>query len=175
MTRELPLECPKRKTLGKWDCKEAEGGVFVKAGIYQCGKVIKTRGVNMAALDKSAKIWINSDIVAAWKRGDKTISTPYRQYISLGAATASEERWKIAGHWIDGERECAIDEIGLKRASLRGDKSRAKQLVPSSPADNLSFEISKMYDPEWLDEDEHAERLDATDQAIIDEASGAND
>jgi hypothetical protein len=99
----------------------------------------------------------------------------------LGAAVASPDKWKLAGYWIDGERDTEIGEIGLKRYTTPNDKLRAKRLALSSPAINQNYDergdikISKMYDPEWLDEDERDERLDQWDQSIIDEASGAND
>lgn len=208
-TRELPgLEIPESKTLGTWERSSRKNGVFVKAGIYmhepdedapshdgsadkQGAKLIKRatkmRGICLSSLPKgmTAERWLIEAVPQAWGRDDPSLKFPYSAYKTVGAALASREAWKLAGHWIKGEREADIQRVaakrdcrGLARSEARngevspGERRRAIALFDTAPAENpLGYKLSLHYSPEWLD-GELAKRAQAEDEQKTLECKG---
>ena len=178
--RELPdLVCPAETQLGTWEQALREDGVFVKAGIYshrpftgeaKQGSVrsTKMRGIRPTNLPDgmTAEQWLIKSVPAAWAADLDALEFPYRAYKTVGAAVASPEAWKLAGHWIEGQRVANIQEVSLKRDSRgvartvdkdgkvgRGQRKRAHALFDTLPAENPEgWTLSHERSPEWLNE-----------------------
>jgi hypothetical protein len=103
---------------------------------------------------------------------------PYTNYITLGAATASEDLWRFAGTWADGVRSLDLNSAGVKRdipesRTLR--RARAKSLIATLPnCSNIllcdaqgEMRLSAPSQPDWLherlgpDDDDEQELIDA--------------
>lgn len=156
--------------IGQWEFEEITGtSIFVQPGVYQLGKKSKHRGIKADLLGTDDfEEWLNKNAGDKWAAGASSVSYPYRYYMTLGASVASEERWKVAGHWVDGTRELQLDNLGFKRAApisseLR--KKRSQDLVATIPKPayfhNSEFDgdlpLSAPHRPDWLDPDAGAE------------------
>ena len=184
--RELPgLKVSPSKKLGAWQKSSRQKGVFVKAGIYsherynddastEAGaegkptkRVTKMRGIRPASLPQgmTAEQWLIEKVPQAWERDDPSLVFPYRAYKTFGAALASRESWKLAGHWIEGMREADIQHVsakrdsrGVARSAMRdgresvGERRRAIALFDTTPAENpIGWELSRPHSPDWID------------------------
>jgi hypothetical protein len=107
--------------LGDWELCEADGGLFIQAGVYHYGKVkigkdgkrrieavTKLRGAtakNYTDDERGAGAWLIENTLARWRAPVSTqgssmgVSEPYEKYITLGAGLASPERFRTAGRW----------------------------------------------------------------------------
>jgi hypothetical protein len=107
--------------LGDWELCEADGGLFIQAGVYHYGKVkigedgkrrivpvTKLRGAtakNYTDDERAAGAWLIENTLTRWRAPFSTagsslgVSEPYKKYITLGAALASPDRWRTAGRW----------------------------------------------------------------------------
>jgi hypothetical protein len=149
-TRELVGLARVRKAgenveLGDWEHCEADGGLFVQAGVYTYGKVkigkdgrrsivpvSKLRGAtakNYTNDEKGAGAWLIRETLARWRAPYSTaganlgVSAPYKKYITVGAAIVSADRWALAGRWTPkpGQPNAAyrvinVSDPGGKRA-----------------------------------------------------------
>jgi hypothetical protein len=120
----------------------------------------KTRGIRPAGLPvgKTAAQFLIEEVPSAWRRGDSAVQFQYRAYKTVGAAIASRASCALAGHWITGVRQCAIDGAGSKRqtsmVSARNKRARDRRLVDTLPADNpMEWKLSEPRPPEWLNVD----------------------
>ena len=168
---ESKLDVKIGKSLGEWDYEYiTETSIFVQPGVYHVGKekpASKHRGIKADLLGTGDfEQWLHTNVADQW--ADETrisVSYPYRYYVTLGAAVASEERWKAAGFWVDGQRELKLDNLGFKRSAplLRKEKiARSRQLVKTLPKPAYYHEknfdeihedlpLSEQHIPEWLD------------------------
>jgi hypothetical protein len=189
-TRELPgLEISQTKTLGEWEESLRQSGVFVKAGIYShepfqpsdtgvsagpqterrtAKRTTRMRGIRPASLPAgmTAEQWLVSEVPQAWERDDRSLEFPYFAYKTVGAALASREAWKLAGHWVKGIRQADIQRVSVKRDCRgvarvtkevdgpRGERRRAIALFDTAAAENpIDWQLSHAYCPDWLDKD----------------------
>ena len=133
--RDLPsVEDSETKKLGTWERAYRQDGVFVKAGIYShapyepgpkpgglrrphAKRSTKMRGIRPSSLPPgmTAEQWLIDEVPDAWAHDAEALQFPYRAYKTFGAALASREAWKLAGHWIEGMREADIQRISQKR------------------------------------------------------------
>jgi hypothetical protein len=167
-----PLAICDGPDLGQWEAekiggKNASASLFVQPGVYHFEKqekpVSKHRGIKMDLLGSDDfGAWLDRELTHRWASGISEIEFPYRYYVTLGAATASKERWKFAGFWVDGKRDLKLDNLGFKRAapiSQSARKARATRLVDTipkpayyhHPVDDLP--LSEAHRPEWLDDE----------------------
>ena len=195
-TRELAdLVIPEVKTLGTWERSLRKKGVFVKAGIYShepgddapTERTTKMRGIRPSSLpeDRTPAEWLIEEVPMAWERDHPSLKFPYRAYKTFGAALASREAWKLAGHWINGEREADIQRVAAKRDCRGvarsensrgeispGERRRSLALFDTTPAENpIGYELSRHYTPEWLD-GELATRMQAEEEQKTLECKG---
>lgn len=160
---EKPLAVNEGTELGQWEKETVAGtSLFVQPGIYHLGKKSKHRGIKADLLGtEDFEKWLNENAGDRWQTGSENASYPYRYYMTLGAAVASEERWKFAGYWIDGTRELQLNNLGFKRSAPFSDKDRrdrSRRLIDTIPKpafyhDELcgEFPISAPHKPDWLD------------------------
>lgn len=184
-TRQLSgLEISQTKQLGTWEISERKNGVFVKAGIYShepfladlekqnpkesAQRTTKMRGIRPTSLPDgmTAEQWLIERVPDAWRRDEPTLTFPYQSYKTIGAAMASRESWKLAGHWIGGQREADIQHVSIKRDNRSvarmtrkngvvdaGEKRRAFALFDTTAAPNpLDWDLSRPFSPDWLDQ-----------------------
>lgn len=159
-----PLDVIEGEELGAWEAKKIpNGGMFFQPGVYILGAKPKHRGVKPDMLNEPVVDWLTRNCRDAWARGEPSFSSPYRYYMTLGAALASPERWQLCGHWVDARRELRLDNLGFKRlapAFSKDKKARAEKLIDTTPApayffdggiEGTDFPLSALYMPEWLD------------------------
>ena len=149
-TAPLALPCPSTKTLGLWELKKLNGGVFVMSGLYDAGGKYKSRGFNPTSIAVKIHELLHDEIPAAWARGAKEIHIAQHRYLTFGAACASEERWALAGHWYDTTRTLNIESAGSKRRG--SERGREKGLRRTWPPEGYFKDIlSHPAKPDWLD------------------------
>lgn len=153
------------RSLGQWECETLKGrSIFVQPGVYHLGEKSKHRGIKADLLGTdNFEEWLVEQ-TDKWAGDGGSAPYPYRYYMTLGAAVASEERWKSAGWWVDGTRELQLDNLGFKRAvpiSAAARRKRATGLVKSIPKPAFyhekidgEFPLSSPHAPDWLDTDQ---------------------
>ena len=195
--------------LGDWEYGRVDRALLAMSGVYFLDKreidnngeivykpVTKLRGASQSHYANRIKIheWIIEKILAEWRRPSEQdmppiLIGPYKKYITIGAALASAERWKIAGRWscepIEGEatedtqqrrvafRVINIHDIGGKRrhiqipknlySSLSAEARRCYSLIDTTHDENRDDALSRPRSPKWLDrewEDANAEDED---------------
>ena len=107
--------------LGDWEYCEADGGLFIQAGVYTYGKVkigedgkrsivpvSKLRGAtakNYTDDERGVGAWLIENTLARWRApyavagANLGLPAPYKKYITVEMALASPERRKLAGRW----------------------------------------------------------------------------
>ena len=182
--------------LGDWECGRIDRALIAMSGVYfldkrEVGKngeivhspVTKLRGASQSHYAKQMKKheWLKQEVLKEWKRPSDPglppiIVGPYKKYITVGAALASAERWKIAGRWspelIAGEsvenarqrgvavRVINIHDIGGKRrhieipenlySSPANEAGRCHSLIDTTSAENRDDALSRPRSPKWL-------------------------
>jgi hypothetical protein len=189
-TRPLPLEIPPTKTLGTWEAGELpDGGVFVQSGVYALSSDViasgarqwfaKSRGFRPANIGGDVVGFIRDRVPKLWKSGIDEFPFPYTNYITLGAATASEDLWRFAGTWADGVRTLDLNSAGVKRdvpPSKTVRRSRSQNLIATWPNcanillcdERGDMMLSAPSEPDWLherlgvDDDDEQEAIEAS-------------
>lgn len=167
-TKPLTIETSPIKALGTWECDKVKGGIFVMSGLYKYGKIMKTRGFGASSMKgKTLDQFFDVDVPEAWRDGLDEIAFEQQRYETFGRARASEERWKIAGYWIDAVRKINVGGTGSKRMGVA--PGRHRELKNTEPF-NLGDEdfMSGPIMPEWLDEDDGSEGDNNEQNQILD-------
>jgi hypothetical protein len=137
--------------LGGWEYCEADGGIFIQAGVYAYGKVkisrdgkrsiipvSKLRGAtakNYTSEEDGAGAWLIRETLTRWRApystagATLTLSAPYKKYVTAGAALASPGRWKLAGRWTPKPG----DPMAAYRAINISDPGGKRELVDHEP------------------------------------------
>ena len=160
-TVPLNISVPAEKTLGLWDYeidkngKVPIGGTFVQSGYYHYNipnkaGVTKARGFNQTGGDVADTF--NRTIPGAWRKGQRKIVTPYKQYITFGAACSSVERYELAGHWQTTRRALTIDHAGHKRVGMEKPNERADRLCRTWPPAAICGIMSAAVTLDWIEE-----------------------
>jgi len=182
--RALPLEIPIRKTLGEWEAAELpQGGVYVQSGVYAYAEPdgewkAKSRGFRPSNIDGPVAEFIRDTIPDYWARGIAAFEFPYRNYMTLGASTISEDRWRTIGQWTNGVRTLKLEGAGVKRdatANARQRRARSRMLVDTRPTsawemlvdENGRMPLSMESKNEWLDHDFGFRNRDENEQEAI--------
>jgi hypothetical protein len=113
--------------LGDWEFEKMQGGFFLQSGVYclvhKSGKTKdKTRGVDPRnfILKMPLKDLMMDRVLREWRRIDDryTLDIEIRNYITAGAAAASDERFKLIGRWCDTKRTIDVHNLGVKRTMI---------------------------------------------------------
>jgi hypothetical protein len=157
------------KTLGGWEKETLTAGVWIKPGVCAYSRMEKgktkytgkSRGMSInsilgdVALEDRDELWFRYlDDMARdlWTRGERSIWISHERLVTFGFAVSSEENWRLAGYWLETDRELDVNDAGIKRNDCSNPR-RARGLVPLSIAENETPDVmSRIYSPEWLDD-----------------------
>jgi hypothetical protein len=116
--------------LGDWEFEHMGGGFFLQSGVYHIfhkngEPKDRTRGSNPMnfVFKKPLRDLLLNDVLPEWRRVLNDDEDTYkleielRNYVTAGAACASEERFKLIGRWANIKRTVDIHNVGAS-ASL---------------------------------------------------------
>lgn len=142
------LDLPISTSLGEWEETEHSGGIFiVQPGIYYVSSGdVKTRGVERGRINQR-----RGDFEDAWRRfietqgEDHTVSVPVSNFIT-GKQALARNKWDIAGHWIEDEREVSFDwSIKRKRSvAIMGLRDEMRTLPRDGGKDLVSVPYDRL-------------------------------
>jgi hypothetical protein len=156
--------------LGGWERDNLTAGVWIKPGIYAFSRMAngkaeytgKSRGMSINSIlgdvapeDRDEQWFRYLDDMAGelWARGERSIFTPHERFVTFGFAVSSKDNWRLAGSWLETDRELDVNDAGIKRNDCSNPR-RARGLVQLSIAPNETpAEMSRKHTPEWLDDD----------------------
>jgi hypothetical protein len=115
--------------LGDWEFERMSGGFFLQSGVYclvhKSGKTKdKTRGADPRnfILRMPLKDLMLERVLPEWRNEPRpgphsayNLDIEIRNYITAGAAAASDERFKLIGRWCDTKRTIDVHNLGVKR------------------------------------------------------------
>jgi hypothetical protein len=156
-TEPLDLYCPPIKELGAWEYQRHKGMTIVMPGVYwlhdepsaenPMGLTQYTRGMRKEHMDDIATVR------HAWRTRQDYLMMKHESMVTLGAASMSENFWKLRGLFVTTTRELKLNGANSKRypVTLSACKPHL-DMVSTWPAEARdSDELSDIYPLEWLD------------------------
>ena len=139
----VPLTLPDTgaKKLGEWTAELHTGATVVQSGVYILDNPdgtehAYTRGFDMDSIDRAK-------IHHGWSVGSVRIAATHERFLGLGAALASDKRWKLWRTWVKEDRDLALYPWGTKRTPTIKAGGRpanaARGLLTTVPTDTRRF------------------------------------
>lgn len=126
-----PVDSSKKVGLGDWEFNRLKGGGFLQSGVYFLiqfnGKVKeRSRGTRSSSFANgwNMQTFFEEKVLPGWRREWDIENLPeadlrFKQYITVGNAIASQERYGIMGRWGMVDKRVSIHKLGLKRRLLQ--------------------------------------------------------
>ena len=158
------------KTLGGWEKDTLTAGVWIKPGVYAYSRMAegkpkytgKSRGMSINSIlgdvepegrDEAWFRYLDDMARGLWTREERTLTSRHERFVTFGFAVSSKDNWRLAGCWLETERDLDVNDPGIKRNNCSNPR-RARGLVSLAIADNETpDELSRKHLPEWLDDD----------------------
>lgn len=124
--------------LGQWEHTTAQSGTWVQSGVYWTGaggeEAAYHRGFSPAVLHRA-------DVLAAWRRGARSLAVPETRFQGVGASVGSETAYRRRAEWTTKDRTLAlVPYAGQKRYTAVSPRTLARGLTWTTPRQPVAAE-----------------------------------
>ena len=132
------LAAPVGPGLGEWERTDYTSGTWVQSGVYWVGagaaEASYHRGFSPAVLHRA-------DVLAAWRRGARSLTVPETRFQGVGASVGSATAYARRATWVTADRTLAlVPYAGQKRYTAVAPRTLARGLVWTWPRQPVAAE-----------------------------------